>query len=440
MSADVVSVHIRGIAVGGEAVGEVTEVHSGSGSDSDLLGITTFVPFANPGEIVLAQVTEKKDKYLRASLLEVVRSSPERVTPRCPYFTDCGGCELQQLSLEGQLSAKFQMIQGALRAGRLPANVVDMLSPVVPGLDYGFRRRIQLHISSSGSLGFYRAGTRSVVSINSCPVAVPEINTLIPSAKDILPKAKGLINSLTFESDGKKVIAILTSPYALSPKDIKEIESVARGVFKDFIIVCEGKEVLTHGQSYLDMPLNKAGTLHVSIPGGAFSQVNWPVNLLLIEKILEFAGTGAGKSVFDLFSGAGNFSLPLARAGFSVTAVETDKRLIVYGRDSARKSGLEERIQYVESSVEKYLKKHPEILNGEYVIADPPRSGLGASLVDFLSNPEKIFLVSCHLPSFVRDLKALSEKGFGVELIQPFDMFSQTSYVEILAVLEKNQT
>jgi 23S rRNA (uracil1939-C5)-methyltransferase len=428
-----VQIHVRGLAVGGEFVGEVVKVFNEQ--DEALLGITTFVPFAVPGETVRVRITERKERYLRGELLEVVTPSPHRVTPECNYFTDCGGCELQHIEYPRQLEIKSQMIQGALRSARVPSRVLDIVSPVLPGDPYHFRRRVQLHIDSSGRLGFYKTKSRTIVSVYSCPVSVPEIEALLPVAQEIAPALKGKINSLMLESDTSNVLAVLTSPYALSQKDQKEVYSVAKKAFRNFLIIVEGKEVSGSGVTALELPLNRAKSLFLKVPGGAFSQVNWQVNLSLIEKVLEHALPASGKVIYDLYAGAGNFTLPLARAGVHVVAVETDPRLVFYGKESARNAGIQKNVTYHEESVERFLKRHA-LKESDTVIADPPRSGLGG-LCNVLSDCSNVIYISCHLPSFVRDIKQLVDKGFEVSVIQPFDMFAQTSYVEILAVLKR---
>ncbi len=433
MSTHTALVHIRNLAVGGDFVGEVVKVFKEE--DEKYLGITTFVPYAVPGETVQVQITERKDRYLKASLLEVTNPSEHRIQPECSHYGDCGGCELQHMRYEAQLQTKFQMIQGALRAGRIPSSVIELLKPIYPGESYHFRRRIHLHIDSSGRVGFYKNKTRTVVSIHSCPVAVPEIDVMLESAHAIAPEIKGKISSLYLESDGSNVIAILTSPYTLSLKDQKEVHAASKKVFKNFIITAEGKEVSGSGLPFLELPLNRSKSIFLKVPGGAFSQVNWGINIPLIEHVILECGSLQGKTVYDLYAGAGNFTLPLAHAGAKVTAVETDPRLVFFGKESAKEAGIEKNVCYHESSVEVFLKRNP-ISSADVIIADPPRSGLGNISSQFVK-AKKIILISCHLPSFVRDVKQLSELGFEVSSIQPFDMFSQTSYVETVAVLER---
>ena len=147
------------------------------------------------------------------------------------------------------------------------------------------------------------------------------------------------------------------------------------------------------------------------------------------------AEKGATQPIFDLYAGAGNFTLPIAKSGINVIAVEQEPSLVRWGQEAVKQHGLEKRVSYFHSSVEAYLKKH-KLPKGSTVLADPPRSGLGP-LVQELNAASHLLFISCHLPSFVRDLKQLLELGWTVSEIRPFDMFPQTTHMEILGVLSK---
>lgn len=425
-----VTVNIRNLAFGGEGVGEVTAQSDGQ---SDLLGITAFVPFTARGESVTASVTARKKNHVKTRLLTVVSPSPARTAPECPHFTSCGGCELQHISYDEQLAAKYDMIRGALAAAKLRVDVLDRLKPVVPGSPYHYRRRVSLHIDSQGRIGFYRENSRSVVPISTCPICVNPISEALPRAADFGRLAAGKITGLLLEADDQGVIAVLKSPYDLAPGEQRQVLAAAKDCFQSAVLFAGEREVGGFGRQILELPLSDAGNFALHVPAGFFSQVNWEVNHALVKYALDYAETTRGQTVFDLYSGAGNFALPLARLGARVTAVELDKRLVAFGRQNSARLGLEKQVAFIEAPVEQFLLKSPTRQTPDLIVADPPRSGLG-SLASSLPNTPRLLLVSCHLASFVRDLKALLHSGFRVESITPFDMFAQTSYVEILSV------
>ena len=425
-----VLVNIRNIAVGGEGVGEVCEVNLG---DESLLGITAFVPYSAPGERLKVRVSERHTRYVRGELLEAVAQSVDRVTPECRYFGTCGGCDLQHLAYEAQLNAKFEMVSGALRAARLKGEVIEKLRPVAAGPAFKYRRRIALHVGPNGKLGFYRSGSRSVVEVDSCSVAVPEIEAVLPRLKEFAREVYRKVTSVVLEADERGVVAVLKTPYDLTTNEVDQVLGKAKKILENVTLLGTESELGGFGRQILDLPLNDSKTVVLRVPASAFSQVNWEINRKLISDVVRNAEPKNGTTIEDLYAGAGNFSLPLARDGASVTAVECEPRLVLFGRQNAERYGLS-RLSYVESSVEKYLSQARR--NAEVIVADPPRSGLGA-IVPQLSYGRKLVLVSCHLPSFVRDLKGLVESGWNVDLIQPYDMFAQTSYLEIMSVYSR---
>ncbi|MFN8390397.1 MAG: 23S rRNA (uracil(1939)-C(5))-methyltransferase RlmD [Bdellovibrionota bacterium] len=428
-----VSVNIRSLAVGGAGVGEVTAQTDGR---SDLLGITAFVPYSAIGEQVAARVVQRKERYIQTELLSVTVASEQRVPPPCKLFTMCGGCELQHITYEQQLKAKYEMIYGALRAAKLPMRLLERLHPVVAGRELGYRRRVSLHIDQSGKVGFYREASRSVVATDHCPVAVAPINEVLKNIAEFGHEVRGKISSLLLEADSEGVVAVLKTPYALAASEARAMMDIAKKYFPSALLFAGEKEVSGYGRQILELPLNDRGTLTLRVPAGYFSQVNAEINARLVNRAIELANPTKNDLIGDLYAGAGNFSLPFARTGAKVTAVECDKRLVGVGRENATRYNLQKNLEFVELSVEKFLQRKPRPVF-DIALCDPPRSGLG-NLVPLLSEMKKIVLVSCHLPSFVRDAKNLCEHGWEADTIVPFDMFAQTSYVEILAVFNRS--
>ncbi len=427
-----VLVNLRNLAFGGEAVGEVVEV--ASPNLEKYLGITAFVAFGAPGERVWATIEEDKSSFIKCNLLEVVEASHHRTEPHCQYYMQCGGCDIQHITYNSSVQLKQAMIHGALRSAKLPSAVLDLVTTPVKSEPYGYRRRIQLHIDASGALGFYRKNSRAIVSIDTCKIADQEIQAFIPKIREVTPYLKGRCNACDVEKDTNGILLVFSAPYQLSDKEIKELHDILKKNFSRYILFHQGRDAGGAGSPFLNLPLKRQGGQNLRIPGGSFSQVNWEVNLDLLEYITKVVSQSEIKIVYDLYAGAGNFTLPIASAGKFVTAVECDTRLVACGRESARNSSLENKITYLESSVESFLKKGTGKKDRPLVIADPPRSGL-KQLCNDLKFSDEIILISCHLSSFVRDVKTFVDLGYEVKAIQSFDMFPQTSYVEVVSVL-----
>ena len=424
---------MRGLAVGGAGVGEVVSQLDGG---RELLGITAFVPRTAPGERVRARVLETKPRFLKGELLEVETAAEDRVDAPCPHYGQCGGCELQHIGYDTQLKLKYEMICGMLAAYKLPSRVMQAVLPLVPSPPFGYRRRVVLHVDAQGKVGFYREGTRSVVPITSCAIATSEISAAISKLPEITRKLKGCISSIVLEEDMLGVVAVFKSPYDLGPGEKREVLESAKDVFQNVVLVSDNREIGGFGRQLLELPLNHGKTLSLQIPPALFTQVNWEINLELIDCVVRKSEAYKQNIIYDLYAGGGNFTLPLAKAGAQVVSVEAEKRLTYFARESAEKHAISKRIEFVDSSVERFLDKDTRKHSASTVVADPPRNGLGA-LCERLDFAKRLILISCHLPSFVRDVKSLTARGWEVTTIQPFDMFPQTSYVEVMTVMEK---
>jgi 23S rRNA (uracil1939-C5)-methyltransferase len=342
------------------------------------------------------------------------------------------------LSYAAQCEAKFEMLRGSLQAAKFGKDVLSALVPLVPSQELNYRRRVTLHVDGSGRIGLYRSRSRSIVPIESCSVATPRINDALSALSLFgaeLPSKK--LSSILLEEDDQGLVAILKSPYDLTRSEVDVILEKVKRVFPNLVLIAAGKEVGGAGRQILELPLNDKKTFFLRLPAGYFSQVNWNINLSLIKRVVEAARLSYGDKVYDLYAGAGNFTLPLARAGGQVTAVECDSRLAGFGRDNIKRHNLEKKVLFLEQSVEQFLKDKAVFKDVSLIIADPPRSGLG-NLLPQLNFSQRFLLISCHLPSFVRDLRGFAEMGWTVDSIEPFDMFPQTSYLEILAVLSKH--
>ena len=126
------SIEINTLGTSGEGVGKYQD-------------FTVFVPYALPGEKVSARITEVKKSYARARIESLQRTSADRVTPKCPIYKECGGCQLQHLSYIAQLKAKRQQVIDALkRIGHLQDVYVE---PTLGAADpWHYRNKMQFPV------------------------------------------------------------------------------------------------------------------------------------------------------------------------------------------------------------------------------------------------------------------------------------------------------
>ena len=164
-----------------------------------------------------------------------------------------------------------------------------------------------------------------------------------------------------------------------------------------------------------------------------FAQVNPAANRLLVETVLRLGDFAAGASVLDLYCGAGNFALPLARRGVRVHGIERDALAVDAARANAARLRLDAR--FTAASVADALARDRDPVDG--VVLDPPRAG-AADAIDALvaRKPRRIVYVSCDPATLARDLARLARHGHAVRVVQPVDVFPQTFHVETVTVIE----
>jgi 23S rRNA (uracil1939-C5)-methyltransferase len=173
----------------------------------------------------------------------------------------------------------------------------------------------------------------------------------------------------------------------------------------------------------------------------SFFQVNSAGAEALVTLVLELAGDVTARDVWDLYAGVGLLSLPLARAGANVLAVESVRSAADAARLNAELHGLDVRVldERVERITARGAAGDRSLPAPEIVVADPPRAGLGRRVVEDLvaMAPERLVLVACDVASLARDVRDLTERGYRLERAVPLDLFPMTHHVETVSTLTR---
>lgn len=304
-----------------------------------------------------------------------------------------------------------------VRVGRLPRDVVQPTRP--SPLTLGYRNRLRLHVEGR-NIGMRAAEARDIVDIPHCAVALPALNQLLERARKwlepVLPLRHLVQLELQVESSGALLLAV-------SGQDVARLPPFPAG-FPEVTVVRDNRPLQVFGGPRLP-----------------FAQANPIQNQALVAEALAELRTDASSRVLDLYAGAGNFSLPLVGKvatvlgiEFSVEAVQQAKKAVdQLPRDHA--STAEYRAGDCETAVKHLVEARSR---WDRVLLDPPRSGaLEVCRLLPKLQAQRIVYVSCDPATLARDLKVLTEGGYGVLKVVPFDMMPQTSHVECLAVLER---
>lgn len=428
-------------------IAEVTDLsHEGRGV-AHVNGKAVFIDDALPGERVEWQRTKKSRNFDEGRLLRVVDASPHRVEARCMHFGVCGGCVLQHLSSEQQLLFKQQQLTEALaRIGQVtPASI---LSPLAAH-GWNYRRRARLAArwvpkKQKTVVGFRERSTSFIADLKRCEILTPPVGTLIEPLS-------GLISALSVRARVPQIeVAVADNAIALVIRVLDPITAADRELLDAFEREHGVDLYLQPGGYETVAPLNPpARALEYRLPQfdvvlqfqpTDFVQVNGPLNALMVQRAVDMLAPKAGERVLDLFCGLGNFSLPLARRGASVTGVEGDEGLVARARENAIRNGLPDVRFHVANLMDTDLADR-EWAKRSYdkVLLDPPRAGAREVLpVVARSGAHTVLYISCHPGSLARDAGLLvHEHGFTLEAAGVMDMFPHTAHVESIALFRK---
>lgn len=399
-------VHIDGLAVGGATIGTIVS------GDETQIGKKAFVPFAAPGETVVINIIKDAQGFVEGDLVSIRTRSPDRIEPPCPYFTQCGGCNFQHLKINDQRNGKRILVEETLlrQGGVSPVNGVHLSSHGLP--PYGYRRKVSMHVTRDGKTGFHQPKSHRVIEVDKCLIASGAINNVLPEVQKTLQPYGKLVQAVVIEEKGDRMKVIF---HPRQRKIRHELRALIQEIRKD-----------------VSFDLSMAGDKdNASDASGHFFQVNDVGNKILHDIVINFCNDSGEKELTELFAGGGNFSFPLAMAGFTVHAVEADKVLVNFGRTRAKELGVA--LDFSCAPCEDFIK---DAKFSPLVLLDPPRCGAKEVCEAIIKQDVKaIVYVSCSLATLCRDLKILKEGGFEVQEVRVVDMFSQTHHIETVSYL-----
>lgn len=347
-------------------------------------GKAVFVTGAIPGDRVTVEITEDKGRFERAVVVDLVDASPFRVTPVCPHFSSCGGCQWQMADHRAQLEWKREVVRSQLAH---LAGIDAEVSPVeAPSTPVNYRNRMDFRILD-GHPALLQKGSNDLVGITSCHLLVPELAMLF----ERLGTVRGQRLTLRAGVNTGETLALVDDAHG-------RIHEVVAG-------------------------------RRFQITGRAFFQVNTAGAERLVDLVSGIVGTDAGIMV-DAYAGGGLFAATAGRGASTVIAIESDATAL----EDLAVNAPEARV--IPSAVEGGL---PQVATADVVVVDPPRQGLSRSVIAEIDriSPHRVVYVSCDPASFARDARLLVDAGFELGVVTPVDMFPQTYHVELVATLRR---
>ena len=451
---------ITDVAAEGKALGRVDEM-------------VVFVPFAAPGDVIDVKIDKKRKSYAEGHIERLVKPSDIRVEPRCEHFTICGGCRWQHLPYDFQLACKQRQVTDALT--RIAKVELPEITPIKGSADiWEYRNKMEYTFSNrcwltfeqlrSGedfpdrdAAGFHIPGAfDKVLDIKRCHLQDDFGNRLRLFIKDFgkkhgyafydLRAQQGLLRTLMIriastgeimavmvfgEEDKDKIKTLLDAVREAFP-EITSLMYVVNTKVNDTIA---DQEVMLHsGKPYIEEEMEG---LRFRVGPKSFYQTNSRQAYELYKVARDFARLSGDELVYDLYTGTGTIANFVSRRASRVIGIEYVEDAIADARINSEVNGI--------TNTEFFAGDMKDVLTDEFIaehdrpdvmIVDPPRAGMHQDVVDVIlrAEPARIVYVSCNPATQARDL-ALLDCKYGVEAVQPVDMFPHTQHVENVVAL-----
>ncbi|MBN1523081.1 MAG: 23S rRNA (uracil(1939)-C(5))-methyltransferase RlmD [Spirochaetales bacterium] len=444
---DEIQLSITGLGHDGEGVGRADNM-------------VFFVAGALPGETVKAKIIEKKKSFYRAELLEITTPSLQRITPQCPYFNDCGGCQLQHMDYQSQLAFKTQRVRDAVsRIGKTDPSIVGQCI----GMDHPweYRNNIQYTTSKIGDNiypGLLKRQSHDAIPIARCLLVSEDIDLLagavcaaaaeVLSGKDSNPAISFERIQIRKSFSGNNLMTILYSkfkPTASGERFAKILVNKIKGITPEIVVTGIINCVTdTSGRITQEITLHGSNSITETVSCLAFTiqaQSFFQVNTIQAERLFETAVSLIREkhtTAIDAFCGTGSLALFFARKGMTVVGIESNPSAVKDAIQNSKANNLP-KARFKTGSFSRLFPDIVKKYQPSLLIADPPRSGIGQRDLTGMRNTsiQEIVYISCDPETLARDIGYLGKEGFSPESIIPVDMFPQTAHVETISIFKR---
>lgn len=445
---------IKKLGLNGDGICPYDEINK-SNETQNIYTPHIYVPYTLPNEEI-SLIPENLIPYKKDFKIQnyhITKTSPERVTPPCPYFTKCGGCQMQHTSQTLYRTWKETLLKETLKKNHIPIpHSLEHLLWEKPKE----RRRITLHLQCKKEdntktffLGFYAPSSHDVIDITECSVITKNLENVI----NIFQQHKKRLYKLLGASD--ITLTELNNPALGTHYDIaiKASKIIGQQTPKTIYELCnfDNTRLMIEdekGQHIYGIPsmyTHFAG-VRACFPAGSFLQASINAQEVMITYIKDLMSNKHSKNnsqkeddikILDLFCGSGTFTLPLLEKNYKVVAVDAYEPSVKALSQSALDLGYSQNLFAQIRNLDQYPLKQDELIH-DVAIIDPPRSGAEKQIKHIAtSRVKQVIMISCHYPTFTRDLRHLLEGGYKLENLALIDQFLWTPHLEVIASLTK---
>ena len=412
---------------------------------------TIFIDNALLNEEVEYKIIKKKKNLVFAKSLKVIKQSTQRVEAKCDVYGVCGGCSMQHFDEGAQLSYKQRAFEETLmHVGNVKPEIIS--SPISGPL-WNYRHKARLRVKfvvkkNKVLIGFNEKMSHFLTNMTNCPVLPKKISNIIEPLQDLFFKLsiRDQIPQIEYASNQDRHILVIRVLESLTQDDINILKSFQKDNEIEFWTQTKGYDTVkplddkTINQITYN---NKEFNLNFIFHPTGVTQINPFINQILIRKVMALLQPSKNDVIFDLFSGVGNFTLPIATTGATVLAIEGDEKLVNSGNSNAINNNLNDNVTF--KTADLFIIEKEEFLSlgqANKWLIDPPR--LGAlnliNLIDDVIKPKLIIYISCNPATLARDSDILvNKKKYIFKEGGIVNMFPHTSHVESIAVFEVNE-
>ena len=413
--------------------------HDGRGV-GHLNGKATFVDGALPGEIITAEITKKHSRYNNARLIEVIKSSPDRVPAKCSHFSICGGCQFQHISPDKQILLKQENLLNQLQhMGKVEPK--EILPPLTGQL-WGYRTKARLSVKfvekkQKLMIGFHEKMGRYIADLDHCDVLDPRVGMQFEALREVILSLSIYkhIPQIEVACDEKTVALIFRHMEALSTIDKTKLLDF--GIKHHFKIYFQPNK--PEPMSIMEDLSYTFNDINFSFQPTDFTQINSDINQQMLNLAIQLLDLKPDDTVLDLFCGLGNFTLPISKHSKHVVGVEGDKNMVERARENAKLNNIKNTEFYFANLFEPDTSMPWMQKTYTKILLDPPRTGaieIHPQIAKW--SPSIIVYVSCNPATLARDAGELvNNHGYTLVKAGVMDMFPHTKHVESIAVFTR---
>lgn len=444
---DIYNIKITDLGTHGEGIGKID-------------GYALFVKNTLPDEEVKVVVVKANKNYGYGKVIELIKPSPNRITPPCAVAGKCGGCTIQHLNYQSQLDLKRNKVkQNIMRIGGFDSVQVEPTIGMEEPFHYRNKAQYPVNTDNNGlNIGFYSLGSHKIVNYDDCLIGSKINKTILKAIRNFIENNnittynektnKGLIRHILIREGyytNELMVCLVINSYNFKYKNellhsLENIENITSVVInynttKSNVILGNKCETI-YGNDYIT---DKIGDILFKISPLSFFQVNPIQTYKLYSKALEFAELKGNEIVIDAYCGIGSISLFLAQKAKYVYGIEIVPDAIENANENAKLNNINNTEFFVGKSEDIVPQLYNEKgIKPDIMVVDPPRKGCNESLLKLMLNmsPKRIVYVSCDSATLARDLKILcSDNQYKITKVQPVDMFPHSYHIETVVLM-----